>query len=205
MTETNSHDSVDIIPLTEADQLQQVIGLQRAAWGMEDLGVVPSHLLTAVVKSGGMVLGAYAGDKLVGFVLGLVSRAVDGECYLTSHMMGVLPEWQSHNVGFLLKQSQAQRAKADGYRFIRWTYDPMETRNASINIRKLGGRVVSFIPNYYGDAVRSSLQAGLPSDRFLLQWDVSGAKSENTPRGGELLLRESWFLRSGLLIKRHCD
>jgi predicted GNAT superfamily acetyltransferase len=103
-------------------------------------------------------------------------------------MVGVMPEYQSHNIGFALYQAQADWAKNNQIRFIRWTYDPMETRNANLYIRKLGGRVVQFIPDYYGSGVGSTLQKGLPTDRFLVELESHSECCENSPLGDDDLI-----------------
>jgi predicted GNAT superfamily acetyltransferase len=182
--------TISIRPLTLLSEFKSVIAVQQSAWGMDDLTVVPEHLLHVVSKTGGVVLGAYSSTaELVGVTLGLLSRDQSGAApYLTSHMMGVLPSWQSHNVGFQLKLAQAAWAREHDFKEIRWTYDPMETRNAALNIRKLGARVVDFLPNYYGSGLATAHQAGLPSDRFLVSWDVTSDTRENSPRNGVSLI-----------------
>jgi predicted GNAT superfamily acetyltransferase len=178
-----------VVPLTSNEELREVLALQRAAWGLDDLSLVPPHIFIAISKAGGMVLGAYSGSKLVGFILGIVSRDDrDGSMYLTSHMMGVHPEWQSRNVGFTLKRAQGTWARTHGIPIVRWTFDPMETRNANLNIRKLGGRVIQFVPDYYGTSVGSDLQRGLPSDRFVVEWNTELEEQINSPRKGELTI-----------------
>lgn len=180
---------ITVAPLTSNEQFRGVIELQRAAWGMDDLSLVPPHILIAVAKAGGMVLGAYAGSDLVGFILGIVSRdEYDGSIHLTSHMMGVHPNWQSRDIGFTLKHAQKTWARTHGIATVRWTFDPMETRNANLNIRKLGGRVIQFVPDYYGTSVGSELQRGLPSDRFVVEWNTELEHQENTPREGEITI-----------------
>jgi predicted GNAT superfamily acetyltransferase len=182
-----------IRPLQSMEELQGVIAVQQRAWGMDDLTVVPRHLLHVIAKTGGVVLGAFADSgEMVGFTLGLLSRESGAsEMYLTSHMMGVAPEWQSKETGYRLKLAQRDWAKAHGFRMIRWTYDPMETRNAALNIRKLGARVCAFYPEYYGAGLGTALQQGLPTDRFLVEWDLQVETPGNSPLDGPALLAVS--------------
>lgn len=181
-----------ITQIERPSDLLKTIEVQRAAWGLDDLTVVPPHILTAICKTGGSIFGAFADSELVAFIVGMISRdATTGETYLTSHMMGVLPNLQSQNIGCTLKLEQRRWAHESGIRLIRWTYDPMETRNANLNIRKLGGRVVKFLPNYYGDEGGSQLHLGLPTDRFLLEWNVSEPVPQNRSLGGPMLLQLS--------------
>jgi len=178
-----------VVPLTSDREIAEVLALQRAAWGMDDLSLVPPHIFIAITKAGGMVHGAYVGSQLVGFILGVISRDErDGSMYLTSHMMGVHPEWQSRNVGFTLKRAQGAWAQTHGVPIVRWTFDPMETRNANLNIRKLGGRVIQFVPDYYGTNIGSELQRGLPSDRFVVEWNTALKEQPHSPREGELTI-----------------
>lgn len=178
-----------VVPLTSDKELREVLALQRAAWGMDDISLVPPHIFIAITKAGGMVHGAYVGSQLVGFILGIVSRdGRDGSMYLTSHMMGVHPEWQSRNVGYTLKRAQGAWAQTHGIPIVRWTFDPMETRNANLNIRKLGARVIQFVPDYYGTSVGTDLQRGLPSDRFVVEWNTTLKEHVNSPREGELAI-----------------
>jgi predicted GNAT superfamily acetyltransferase len=186
MTET-----LAIRPLQTTEDFDGVVAVQKSAWDIDDQTVVPRHLLHVIAKTGGVVLGAFAeSGEMVGFTLGLVSRENGAsETYLTSHMVGVIPEWQSKETGYRLKSAQRDWARANGYLTIRWTYDPMESRDAALNIRKLGARVCAFYPHSDGQGrIGTAQQYGLPADQFLVEWDLQNETAENSPPDGPALL-----------------
>lgn len=168
--------------LTSTGDCIALEGLQKAAWGFDDLQCVPRHILWAIAKDAGQILGAFDGKgNMIGFTVGLISKDREtGESYLTSHMAAVLPEYHARNVGYRLKLAQRKEAINDGFSRIDWTYDPMLTKNANLNIRKLGGRVVKFFPNLYGE-ITSGLYQGLPTDRFLVSWRLSDLGGTDFP------------------------
>ncbi len=60
-------------------------------------------------------------------------------------------------------------ARQRGLRLIEWTYDPLESKNAHLNIKKLGAIVRRYYVNLYGE-ITSRLQQGLESDRVVAEW-----------------------------------
>jgi chorismate synthase len=113
--------------------------LQHQVWAMpDDLEVVPLHILMPVQSHGGLLLGAFDGDALVGFVFGYLGMTQEGALKHCSHMMGVAPVYQSAGIGYQLKRAQREHALAQGHDLVTWTYDPLQSRNAYLNIRKLG-------------------------------------------------------------------
>ena len=89
-----------------------------------------------------------------------------------SHMAGVHPEFRDSGQGYLLKRAQWQMVRQQGVERITWTYDPLQSRNAKLNIAKLGAVCNTYIPNYYGQ-MRDGLNIGMPSDRFQVDWWVN--------------------------------
>jgi GNAT superfamily N-acetyltransferase len=134
--------------------------VQRAAWDSDDIDIVPLHIMLTIARNGGVVLGAFAQDRLVGFVLGFLgtSNRYGAEAPATvklkhcSHQLGVLPEWQSRGVGYALKVAQREAVLNQGVRLITWTYDPLESKNARLNIAKLGAVCNTYIRDYGGCA-----------------------------------------------------
>jgi predicted GNAT superfamily acetyltransferase len=161
--------------------------LQRIVWPGSETDVVPAHLLITAVHNGGIVLGAFVQNKLVGFIFGFPGLVMlpDGphpkHC---SHMMGVHPEWRDSGLGFALKRAQWQMVRHQGLDHITWTYDPLISRNAYLNIAKLGAVCNTYRVSEYGD-MRDGLNAGLPSDRFQVDWWVY------TPRVEQRLSRRA--------------
>src|SRR5512141_546470 len=156
-----------IRPLITLEDFHAAEEVQRAAWGSADIDIAPLHVMLTIAKNGGVVLGAFAQDQLIGFVYGFVGTTDRADAHLkhTSHQMGVLPEWQSRGVGYALKVAQREAVRQQGLRLITWTYDPLESKNARLNIAKLGAVCNTYIRNYYGE-LRDELNLGLATDRF---------------------------------------
>ena len=124
------------------------------------------------------MLGAYDGEILVGFVFGFPGfeyKADHIELQHCSHMAGVLPDYQDSGVGFLLKRAQWQMVRRQGIERITWTYDPLQSRNAKLNITKLGAVCNTYFPNYYGE-LRDEINWGIPSDRFQVDWWLNSSR-----------------------------
>lgn len=160
--------SLTIRPITELMELSEVCVLEKEIWQSDD-PVPLAHALTSV-ENGGMVIGAYIEDQLIGFQYSFAG--FNGkESYLCSYLLGVHPDHRVGGIGEKLKLAQREEAIKKGYDLIEWTYDPLETVNANLNIRKLGGTCSTYKENYYGD-MEDGLNAGIPSDRFLVQWRI---------------------------------
>lgn len=156
-------------------EMEAVEDLQRICWPGDKTEVVPVHLLRSVVHHGGFVIGAFASDQLVGFVFGYpgFQSALGGKKLIhASHMAGVHPEFRDAGVGFKLKRAQWQMVRRQGVERIVWTYDPLQSRNANLNILKLGAVCNTYLPNYYGE-MRDGINIGVPSDRFQVDWWVN--------------------------------
>ena len=163
---------IRINPIEEFPSFVALEELQLSVWQFGDRAAVPAHLISVIAKSGGQVLGAYDDRQLVGFSLALLAYAKESrEMYLSSYMLAVLPAYQSRSVGFRLKTAQKTGALARGIHRIQWTYDPMLTMNASLNLRKLGATVDGYAEDVYG-SLGGALYGGLPTDRFLVTWDL---------------------------------
>jgi predicted GNAT superfamily acetyltransferase len=142
------------------------------------MGLYPP-LISTVAKNGGVVLGAFD-DKtgqMVAFLFGFLGREPGGPLKLCSQNMGVRPEWRRQGVAEALKQAQRERVLAQGLPLITWTYDPLEGPNAHLNLHKLRAISRRYIQNLYGMNF-GALNAGLPSDRLLVEWWVRGPRLE---------------------------
>jgi predicted GNAT superfamily acetyltransferase len=161
--------------LESPEDMTAVEALQRAVWPGSETDVVPAHMLITAVHNGGLLVGAFADDQLIGFVFGFpgIEFTPDGprpkHC---SHMMGILPNQRDSGIGFALKRAQWQMVRHQGLDHITWTYDPLLSRNAYLNIAKLGAVCNTYRRSEYGD-MRDGLNAGLPSDRFLVDWWIN--------------------------------
>ena len=149
------------------------IEIERAVWGSADVDVVPLPLFVVAAETGGQVLGAFAGDRMIGFTLAIAG--VHGrKPFLHSHMTAVLRPFRNQRAARKLKQIQRQEALDRGIDLIEWTFDPLEIRNAHFNFR-LGAIVRRFIPNMYG-LTTSPLHGGLPTDRLVAEWQLRSAR-----------------------------
>jgi predicted GNAT superfamily acetyltransferase len=170
-----------VIKILEApEEMPAVEALQRAVWPDSETDVVPAHVLIAAIHNGGLLLGAFAEDQLIGFVFGFpgLESTPDGpRAKHCSHMMGVLPRYRDAGVGFALKRAQWQMVRYQGLDHITWTYDPLLSRNAYLNITKLGAVCNTYRRSEYGD-MRDGLNIGLPSDRFLVDWWINTRRVE---------------------------
>jgi predicted GNAT superfamily acetyltransferase len=184
---------ISIRTLKDAAQFHQCEELQRRVWGMEDLSVVPLHLLLTAQKNGGLVLGAFDEQgTMVAFVFGFLGMTDQGQVKHCSHMAGVLPEYQGQQIGYRLKLAQREHVLAQDLDLATWTYDPLEGSNASLNIGKLGVICRIYLPDVYGDT-GIQLHLGLPTDRFEVEWWVRSQRVEERleSRHGKLTLDEA--------------
>ncbi|MEQ8191105.1 MAG: GNAT family N-acetyltransferase [Candidatus Eremiobacterota bacterium] len=145
--------------------------LQLTVWGFSEREVFPSrHLLTAQ-QNGGLVIGAFCDTgKLVGFSYGFLGYS-EGKYYLYSHMLGVLDEYKYKNIGYNLKLLQRKIIQERGFSLIKWTFDPLESPNAYLNLHKLGAVIKTYYIDYYGEF--RGINYGLPTDRFLVEWELN--------------------------------
>lgn len=165
--------------LERGDEMNEVVNLQRIVWPGSEMDVVPVHILLASVHSGGLLVGAYIEERLVGFVYGFPGldsspmhvQSGTGVPRLKhhSHMLAVHPDFRSHGIGFALKRAQWQMVRRQGIERITWTYDPLLSRNAWLNITKLGAVCNTYLENFYGE-MQDGVNKGLPSDRFQVDW-----------------------------------
>lgn len=168
--------NLSIRPLSAIAEFRACEAMQRQVWAMaDDLEVVPLHLLVTVQRNGGLLLGAFDGDELVGFVFGFPSVSSKGKLGHCSHMMAVAPSYQGRGAGYQLKIAQRESVLGQGIDLVTWTYDPLESRNAHLNIHKLGAVCRTYIRDYYGP-LADGLNAGLPSDRFDVEWWIAGER-----------------------------
>jgi len=173
--------SAPVIRVLESpEDMTSVEELQRAVWPGSETDVVPAHMLITATHNGGLVIGAFVEDQIIGFVFGFpgIEFIPDGprpkHC---SHMMGIHPNHRDSGVGFALKRAQWQMVRHQGLDHITWTYDPLLSRNAYLNIAKLGAVCNIYRRSEYGD-MRDGLNAGLASDRFQLDWWVNTRRVE---------------------------
>jgi len=174
---------------TTIEEFDGCVALQREAFGLPDLELSPRRHLIVSRQAGGWTLGAIVADRLVGFVHHLA--AVRGsEIFGYSHMMAVAKDYQNKGVGARLKWAQRERALGEGRKLIKWTWDPMQARNAHFNLNRLGAIVDTYAENFYGidysaDASITD-RIGLPSDRLFATWEIDSERVRALASGAEM-------------------
>ena len=153
--------------LETIDELTTVRTLEDEIWKND---AIPTHQTSTAIKHGGITVGAFVDEQLVGFSYGWPGFKA-GQVYFCSHNMGIDENFRSLGIGEKLKRKQREIAKESGYEFISWTFDPLETRNAYLNLTKLGAYCHTYIENCYGE-IKDGLNSGLPTDRFQVKWEV---------------------------------
>lgn len=160
---------VDIRLVRSHEEFAACETMSRDVWGAAERNIVPHELLLTMQLNGGLVHGAFRPDgQLVGFCFAFAGLR-DGRLRLCSHQLGVIPEFRGSGIGIALKQAQGRDALARGYELISWTFDPLEARNAYINLNRLGCIARLYDRDHYGP-MEDELNRGLPSDRFEAEW-----------------------------------
>jgi predicted GNAT superfamily acetyltransferase len=156
------------------EEFQACVDLQREVWGEADLEIEPATMFVVASLTGGQILGAFEGEKLVGYTLA-VAGVRESKPYLHSHQTGVLASHRDRGVGRMLKLLQREEALSRGIHLIEWTFDPLELKNAHFNLNRLGAICRQYLPNLYG-VTTSPLHRGLPTDRLLAEWYLDSAR-----------------------------
>ena len=165
-----SHAGVTIGSLHDVVEQAAVSDLAARVWRSSDTSALDPGLLRVLAHTGNLVIGAFAGDELVGMSVGFrTGNPADG---LHSHMTCTAESWRGVGLGFALKQHQRWWAITQGLTAITWTFDPLVSRNAFFNLAKLGAVVVEYLPNFYGP-MSDGLNAGDESDRLLVSWPTA--------------------------------
>lgn len=169
--------SIDIRECTTLDELAACVQLQRDVFALPEVELSPVRHLIVTRNAGGFTLGAYDGDRLVGFVLS-VPAFLRGERAFYSHMTAVLSEYQSFGIGRRLKWAQRDRSLAEGVKFVKWTFEPVKARNAYFNLEKLGAIMADYEVNFYGVDYTTAPDSkiGLASDRLFAEWHLESEK-----------------------------
>ena len=195
---------IKIRPLSTLAELADIELLERDIWGMNDLEIISMHSLHAMCHSGGQILGAYSGDQLVGFVVSILgSQSNDqlpaaAQLTIYSVIAGVAQAYQNQNVGYLLKLVQREFVMRIGIAQVVWTYDPLESRNARFNIFKLGAVCHKYHRHFHGEM--SGINAGIPTDRFEVDWWVLHERVKERVAGGKRPLTLAQLLADDTVI-----
>ncbi|MEK7832116.1 MAG: GNAT family N-acetyltransferase [Acidobacteriota bacterium] len=162
---------------TTVEDFTGCLNLQRKVWQFSDLDITPLRTFVVTRHSGGASFGAFDRDnRLLGFCLMLPAIDVNRKPYFYSQMLAVEPGLQNSGIGVKLKLAQRDFALRIGMPMVTWTFDPLQSRNAHLNINKLGCVIRKYTVNYYGNVSTSALHAGLDTDRLFAQWWVGSQR-----------------------------
>ena len=165
------------------DEFNACVSLQKEVWNFADVDLIPLRMFVVSEKIGGQIIGAFSGGELVGFAFSIPgSRA--GHAYLHSHMLAVRNTFRNHGLGRRLKLAQRDDAIQRGFELLEWTFDPLEIKNAHLNLARLGAIVRRYSINHYGFS-SSPLQGGLPTDRLVAEWWLKSKRVVNLLDKGE--------------------
>lgn len=167
---------------TTLEEFEECVLVEHATWG-KDISVVSSIFVVAH-HTGGQVLGAFDGKRMLGFTLALIGVR-RGETFLHSHMTAVLPEFRDYGIGRRLKLFQRDDALKRGIKLVEWTFDPLEAKNAHFNLMRLGAVARRWIPNCYG-VTESPLHGSLPTDRLVAEWRLDSERVQSIVAGNPM-------------------
>lgn len=180
------------IVVRKCDTLQEFnkcVALQREIWSETDLEIEPSAMFVVAAHTGGQVLGAFDGTRLVGYTLAVAGWR-ENRPYLHSHHTGIHADYRDLGIGRKLKLFQREDALARGIRLVEWTFDPLETRNAHFNLNRLGAISRRYLPDLYGRTT-SPMHRGLATDRLLAEWHLDSPRAIAAIQGIVPVLRDT--------------
>ncbi|MGH9605059.1 MAG: GNAT family N-acetyltransferase [Terracidiphilus sp.] len=173
------------------DEFEACVQFQVETWGYDESDLIPRKVFRVAQKIGGQVLGAFdseisdaepgaGANALVGFALslpGVKTDSAEPRPYLHSHMLAVRESYRNRGLGAQLKREQRLEALSRSIRLMQWTFDPLEIKNAFLNIHRLGAIASTYFVDFYGVS-SSRLQGGLPTDRLLAEWRLNSERVE---------------------------
>ncbi len=173
------NDQLTIRECTTVEELEKCVQMQYDVFALPEIEVSPVRHFIVTRSAGGFTLGAFSGERLVGFVLS-VPAYLRGRRAFYSHMTAVARDFQGTGVGARLKWAQRERALSEGVKYIKWTFEPIKARNAHFNLEKLGAVIREYARDFYGTdyatAADSPMRIGLASDRLFAEWDLESEK-----------------------------
>lgn len=167
-TAASTADRIAIRKCDTIDEFKACVALQKEVWNFDDVDLIPLRMFVVSQKIGGQIIGAFDGNELVGFAFSIPGTR-SGHPYLHSHMLAVRASFRNYGLGRSLKLAQRDDALAQGFDLLEWTFDPLEIKNAYLNLVRLGAITRRYSVNHYGYS-SSPLQGGLPTDRLVAEW-----------------------------------
>ncbi len=159
------------------EEFQACVHLQQEVWNVSDAELVPLHMFVVAEKIGGQIIGSFDGDTLIGLVFSIPGNR-NGRLYLHSHLLAVRESYRNLGLGRSMKLAQRDDALARGFELMEWTFDPLEIKNAFLNLHRLGAIARRYNSNQYGVS-SSPLQGGLPTDRLVAEWWLKSRRVVN--------------------------
>jgi predicted GNAT superfamily acetyltransferase len=181
-------DEITVRECTTIEEFDGCVYLQREAFSLPDLELSPRRHLIVSRAAGGWTLGAFVAERMVGFVHHLAAVRADNEIFGYSHVMAVAKDYQNKGVGARLKWAQRERALGEGRKLIKWTWDPMMSRNAHFNLNRLGAVVETYADNFYGMDYNLDQAIGLPSDRLSATWHIDSERVRALASGSAAMI-----------------
>lgn len=179
MTDLYASRSLPIVPLMTLNEMTAAVQLQETYWGTGAGAIIPAHMLFSIAANGGHVLAAKDGERVVGVLIGflgmnphLADQNPHTNFHLYSKRMVVNPDYRNHGLGASLKLAQREFARERGIELVAWTFDPLLSRNAYLNVHKLGGICRTYYYDFYGTDNVGGLSPYGSSDRFYVEWWV---------------------------------
>jgi predicted GNAT superfamily acetyltransferase len=179
---------IEVRDVATIEEFDKCIELQREAFALPELEISPRRHLIVTRRAGGWTLGAFDSQEMVGFVHHMIAVREQNEIIGYSHMMAVAKAYQNRGVGARLKWAQRARAISEGRNFIKWTWDPMQARNAHFNLNRLGVNVRAYGVNFYGTDYstipkETNESIHLDSDRLFADWQLDSRRVKHLAEG----------------------
>lgn len=194
-------DALTIRPLHVLGEMRAAVELQKSYWGSDLESVVPAHMLFSIASYGGHVLAAFDGERMVGLLIGFLGTHMDqanrpamANLQMVSKRMVVLPEYRGQGIGYKLKLMQRELTIKQGIRMVTWTFDPLMSLNAHLNIHKLGAICHAYLEDYYGTTSEGGLATLGSSDRLQVEWWVTNRRVDERLNGSRSELSLQHYL-----------
>jgi chorismate synthase len=199
--------AIEIRTLRALSEMRGVVELQQTYWGGDAESVIPAHMLFSLANHGGHVLAAFDDQEIVGALVGFLGtseqdseRPAMAGLQIVSKRMIVLPDYRNHGVGYRLKLAQRELALKQAIRLVTWTFDPLLSTNAHLNIRKLGATAHVYLEDYYGTENEGGLTTLGSSDRLQVEWWVTNRRVEERLFGNRPELNLEHYLGANTVI-----
>ena len=162
-------------PFSTLGEYEACVEFQEEVWGIGFTERVSAAILMVANRIGGLAAGAFDQEgRIQGFVFGLTG-VEDGELIHWSDMLAVRKGLRDQGLGTRLKQYQRNVLLERGILRMRWTFDPLQSRNAYVNFGKLGITSNEYVRDMYGDT-GSPLHRGVGTDRLVAHWRMDSER-----------------------------